>query len=149
MSHNSMCNMMIHSWWISFFSSTLKEGLEYCRKLQRPDGSWEGWDYSCSVLPSDMQLDAQLIGHVWLKPVCAHAQVLGGVLHLRHLVWPRSLCLYGSCLQGWVRLIADTTLYRLDLRAETWLPKNVWRPRLLTCGLWLQTWLPWMSRLHT
>lgn len=38
----------------SFFSSTLKEGLEYCRKLQRPDGSWEGWDYSCSVLPCDM-----------------------------------------------------------------------------------------------
>lgn len=28
----------------SFFSSTLKDGLEYCRKLQRSDGSWEGWD---------------------------------------------------------------------------------------------------------
>lgn len=25
-------------------SSTLKEGLEYCRRLQRPDGSWEGCD---------------------------------------------------------------------------------------------------------
>lgn len=25
-----------------FFSATLVEGLEYCRRLQRPDGSWEG-----------------------------------------------------------------------------------------------------------
>lgn len=36
---------------ISFsVSSTLKEGLDYCRRLQRPDGSWEGCD---SVFPGN------------------------------------------------------------------------------------------------
>lgn len=42
--------------WFSF-RSTLSEGLEYCRRVQRPDGSWEGWVSQHVWSLSDIQPD--------------------------------------------------------------------------------------------
>lgn len=82
-------------------SSTLKEGLEFCRNLQRPDGSWEGCD---SVFCFFLIFAKHLLNINIHKCLCPHVQVLGCVFYVWRLVWPWSLCVYGSRLQGRVRL---------------------------------------------
>ncbi|KAK5861478.1 hypothetical protein PBY51_022872 [Eleginops maclovinus] len=56
--------------------STLKEGLEYCRKVQRPDGSWEGSWGVCFTYGIWFGLEAfACIGHVYQDDhVCAEVQ---------------------------------------------------------------------------
>uniref|UniRef100_A0A674MNZ4 Terpene cyclase/mutase family member n=1 Tax=Takifugu rubripes TaxID=31033 RepID=A0A674MNZ4_TAKRU len=57
-------------------SSTLKEGLDYCRRLQRPDGSWEGSWGVCFTYGAWFGLEAfACMGHVYKDgDVCVEVQ---------------------------------------------------------------------------
>ncbi|XP_030283760.1 lanosterol synthase [Sparus aurata] len=57
-------------------SCTLKEGLEYCRKVQRPDGSWEGSWGVCFTYGIWFGLEAfACMGHVYKdEDVCVEVQ---------------------------------------------------------------------------
>uniref|UniRef100_A0A8D3CE99 Terpene cyclase/mutase family member n=1 Tax=Scophthalmus maximus TaxID=52904 RepID=A0A8D3CE99_SCOMX len=56
--------------------STLREGLEYCRRVQRPDGSWEGSWGVCFTYGIWFGLEAYAcMGHVYEdKDVCVEVQ---------------------------------------------------------------------------
>uniref|UniRef100_A0A3Q1HVC9 Terpene cyclase/mutase family member n=1 Tax=Anabas testudineus TaxID=64144 RepID=A0A3Q1HVC9_ANATE len=56
--------------------STLREGLEYCKKVQRPDGSWEGSWGVCFTYGTWFGLEAfACMGHVYKdEEVCAEVQ---------------------------------------------------------------------------
>uniref|UniRef100_A0AAY4BJ28 Terpene cyclase/mutase family member n=1 Tax=Denticeps clupeoides TaxID=299321 RepID=A0AAY4BJ28_9TELE len=56
--------------------STLREGLEYCRRVQRPDGSWEGSWGVCFTYGIWFGLEAYAcMGHtLQVKPVCVEVQ---------------------------------------------------------------------------
>ncbi|XP_010731449.3 lanosterol synthase isoform X1 [Larimichthys crocea] len=57
-------------------SSTLREGLEYCRKVQRPDGSWEGSWGVCFTYGIWFGLEAfACMGHIYKNEcVCVEVQ---------------------------------------------------------------------------
>uniref|UniRef100_A0A3B4XVJ3 Terpene cyclase/mutase family member n=1 Tax=Seriola lalandi dorsalis TaxID=1841481 RepID=A0A3B4XVJ3_SERLL len=56
--------------------STLREGLDYCRKVQRPDGSWEGSWGVCFTYGVWFGLEAfACMGHIYKdEDVCAEVQ---------------------------------------------------------------------------
>ncbi|XP_041857392.1 lanosterol synthase-like [Melanotaenia boesemani] len=56
--------------------STLRDGLEYCRKTQRPDGSWEGSWGVCLTYGTWFGLEAfACMGHIYKKEdVCEEVQ---------------------------------------------------------------------------
>lgn len=53
----------------SSVSATLKDGLDYCRRLQRPDGSWEGCDHVFSGMPATHLLTI----NVKIKHLCSRS----------------------------------------------------------------------------
>uniref|UniRef100_A0A7N8Y4W2 Terpene cyclase/mutase family member n=1 Tax=Mastacembelus armatus TaxID=205130 RepID=A0A7N8Y4W2_9TELE len=59
-----------------FFRSTLREGLQYCRKVQRPDGSWEGSWGVCFTYGIWFGLEAfACMGHIYRNgDVCLEVQ---------------------------------------------------------------------------